>query len=156
MPVNGTVGVVTVNVHVELLFPSTEATVITVVPAVLAVTNPEELTVAMFVLPDDQVTAWLVALLGATVTVSVSVAPTFSESDVLFNDTPVTEITGFVTVIAQVAFLLPSVVVTVIVAVPAVFADTRPVTLTVAMFVLLDDQVTALLVASYGRTIAYN
>jgi hypothetical protein len=156
MPVNGTVGVVTVNVHVELLFPSTEVTVITVVPAVLAVTNPEELTVAMFVLPDDQETALLVALLGATVTVSVSVAPTFSESDVLFNDKPVTEIIGVVTVIAQVACLPPSTVVTVIVAMPAVFAVTRPEAPTSAIAVLLDDHVTALLVASYGRTIAYN
>ena len=47
-----------------------------------------------------------------------------------------------VTVMADVAVLLPSAVVTVIVAVPTATAVTKPVALTVATAVLLDCQVT--------------
>ena len=57
------------------------------------------------------------------------------------------------TVTSQVAVLLPSAVVTVIVAVPTALAVTFPL-LTVAMFVLLLLQVTFLFVASEGVTVA--
>lgn len=60
-----------------------------------------------------------------------------------------------VTVTWQVALLLlPSAVVTVIVAVPTIFAVTKPVLLTVATDVLLDDQVTLLSAVSSGDTVA--
>ena len=58
------------------------------------------------------------------------------------------------TVTAQVAFLLPSAVVTVIVALPAALAVTTPEAETVATSVLLDDQVTSLFVAFSGVTVA--
>ena len=57
-------------------------------------------------------------------------------------------------VTAQVAVLLPSVVFTVMVAVPAATAVTKPVALTVATAVLLDVQVTALLLALAGASVA--
>ena len=52
--------------------------------------------------------------------------------------------------------LLPSVVVAVIVAEPEAFAVTRPLLLTVATEVLLDFQVTFLLEALLGYTVAVN
>ena len=59
------------------------------------------------------------------------------------------------TVSAHVALLLlPSAVVTVIVAVPGAFAVTRPELLTVATVVLLDFHVTALLLVLLGVTVA--
>ena len=59
------------------------------------------------------------------------------------------------TVSAHVALLLlPSAVVTVIVAVPGALAVTRPELLTVATVVLLDFQVTALLLVLLGVTVA--
>ena len=57
---------------------------------------------------------------------------------------------------ADVAVLFPSVVLTVIVAEPIARPVTRPVAVTVAMAVLLDDQVTFLLVAFEGATVAVN
>ena len=59
-----------------------------------------------------------------------------------------------VTVTSQVAVFPPSTVVTVIVAVPAATPVTTPAADTVAIFVLLDDQVTFLLVAFGGATVA--
>ena len=50
--------------------------------------------------------------------------------------------------------MLPSVVVTIIVAVPAFFAVTTPEEETVATVVLLEDQVTFLFVALEGVTVA--
>ena len=61
-----------------------------------------------------------------------------------------------VTVTAQVAVLLPSCVVTVMVALPAATPVTKPVALTVATEVLLEVQVTVLLVAFAGATVAVN
>ena len=58
------------------------------------------------------------------------------------------------TVTEQVAFLLPSSVVTVIVAVPAFFAVTTPELETVATVVLFEVQVTFLFVALDGDTVA--
>ena len=62
--------------------------------------------------------------------------------------------TGALTVTVQVAVLPPSVVVTVIVAVPAFFAETTPSEDTVATVVLLDVQLTVLSEAFDGFTVA--
>ena len=72
-----------------------------------------------------QATALFVALFGATVAVRVTVFPLRSVAVVLLSVTPVTA-TGLFTVTLQVAFLLPSLVVTVIVAVHALTALTTP------------------------------
>ena len=123
-------------------------------PAALAVTTPEEETVATDVLLEDQFTALLVALEGETVAVRVAVLPSSRPKEVLSNDTPVTEIVAGLTVTAQVAFFAPSSVVQVMVAEPAALAVTTPEVETVATEVLLEDQVTALLVALEGETVA--
>ena len=57
-------------------------TVIVALPAALAVTTPEEDTLATLVLFDDQVTDLSVALDGVTVAVSVRVVPVFIVSEV--------------------------------------------------------------------------
>ena len=59
-----------------------------------------------------------------------------------------------VTVTATVAVLLPSAVVTVMVAVPFATAVITPLLLTVAIFALLELQVTFLFVAVAGATVA--
>ena len=73
-------------------------------------------------------------------------------STVLFKLTPVTAM-GF-TVTVHVAFLPPSDVVTVIVAVPTETAVTTPEEDTVATDGLFEDQVTDLFVALAGATVA--
>lgn len=52
--------------------------------------------------------------------------------------------------------MVPSVVLAVIVAEPGAIAVTRPLLFTVAMLLLLVDQVTALFVALLGNTVAVN
>ena len=136
------------------MLPSTVVTVIVAVPAFLAVTTPEVETVATVVLLDDQVTLLFVALDGDTVAVSVCVWPSVSVRLVWFRLTPVTGTVGALTVTEQVAVLPPSVVVTVMVVVPALFAVTMPDEETVATDVLLEDHVTLLSVALEGVTVA--
>ena len=140
--------------QVAVLPPSVVVTVIVAVPAFFAVTTPEEDTVATAVLFDDQVTDLSEAFDGFTVAVSAWVSPSVRASDVLSSVTPVTGMTGALTVTVHVADLLPSVVVTVIVAVPAFFAVTTPADDTVATSGLSDDQRTFLNVASDGLTVA--
>jgi hypothetical protein len=120
----------------------------------LAVTTPEDDTVATEVLLEDHVTDLSVALEGITVAVNVCVSPTVIDNDVLFRLTPVTDTVVSVTVTKHVVVFPPSFVVTVIVAVPAALAVTKPEDETVATEVLLEDQVTDLSVAFEGVTVA--
>ena len=103
-------------------------------PAAFAVTKPDELTVATELLEEDHDTDLLEADEGATVAVSCCVWPFIIVAVVGATETP---LAGVVTVTAHVAFLPPSVVVAVIVAVPLAFAVTRPEELTVATELLL-------------------
>ena len=153
-PVTDTFGVVTVTVQVAVLPPSLVLTVIVAVPAAFAVTTPEEETVATDALLEDQVTDLSVAFEGVIVADKVWVSPTVMVIDVLFKLTPVTDTFAAVTVTVQVAVLPPSLVFTVIVAVPAAFAVTTPEEETVATEVLLEDQVTDLSVAFEGVIVA--
>ena len=66
--------------------------VMTAVPTFTADTFPFESTVATLELELDQVTFLLVAFEGVTVAVNLSVPPINRDNDVLFNDTPVTDI----------------------------------------------------------------
>ncbi len=145
-PVTGMVFGVTVTEQVAVLPPSTVATVIVAVPAATAITTPF-VTVATEGLLLDQVTSLLVASDGSIVAINVSVLPSISVAADLFRVTPVTE---RLTATAQVAVLLPSTVVTVIVDVPGETAVTRPLLFTVATEGSLLDQVTFLLVALDG------
>ena len=70
-PVTDTLAAVTVTVHVAVLPPSFVLTVIVAVPAALAVTTPEEDTVATDVLLEVQVTDLSVAFEGLIVAVRV-------------------------------------------------------------------------------------
>ena len=144
----------TVTEQVAFFPPSSVVAVITAVPSLTADTLPFESTVAMFVLELVHDTFLFVALEGKTVAVSFSVPPMSKVSEVLFNDIPVTATVFAWTVTEHVAFFPPSVVVTVIVAEPAVFAVTTPDVETVATEVLLEDQVTVLSVAFDGVTVA--
>ena len=83
-------------------------TVIVVVPAVTAVTNPVELTVAIAVLLDDQVTFLFVAVVGATVAVSCVVAPVVMLAVGGVTLTPVTRIEALLVVITNVAVSAPA------------------------------------------------
>ncbi len=82
--------VVTVMVLVAVLFPSWVVTVTVAEPAATPVTKPLALTVATPGFELDQVTFWLVALLGATVAVSCVVAFTATVTVVGLTLTPVT------------------------------------------------------------------
>ena len=128
----------TVTVQLAVLLPSAVLTVMVAFPAPLAVTVPL-LTVATFEFEVVQLTVLFVALLGVTVAVKEDVLPVVSERLVLFRETPVTLTTGSVTITVQLAVLLPSAVLTVIVALPAPLAVTVPL-LTVATLEFEVDQ----------------
>ena len=110
-------------------------------------------TVATASLLDFQVTFWLVAFSGVMVAVRVSLSPTKMLVAVLLSFTPVTLTSLSLTVTLHVAVLPPSSVVTVMVASPAFTPMTLPLA-TVATASLLDFQVTFLLEASLGATVA--
>jgi hypothetical protein len=110
--------------------------VITAFPAATPVTTPLADTVATALLLLLHDTFWFVAWDGVTDGIMSSVAPTSRLVDD-FKDTPVTAMLVVLTVTAQVAVLLPSAVVTVIIAFPAATAVTVPLVDTVATAVLL-------------------
>jgi hypothetical protein len=145
----------TVTVQVAVLFPSSLVTVITALPVDTALTKPIEDTEATAALPLLHVTFLFVALEGDTAAVKVSVLPMVIVVNVLFKDTPVTAtlLVPLETLTAQVAVLLPSKVVTVMVALPAETALTVPPdTLATVLLLLLHD--TFLFVALEGETVA--
>jgi hypothetical protein len=126
------------------------------VPSAIAVTvadRPLPDTDATPLLLLDQETFLFVALLGSMVAVRLSVASTVRLDEFLLRVTPVTD-TGVVeTVTAHVAVLLPSWVVTVMVAVPSATPVTvadRPLPDIDATELLLLDQETFLFVALLG------
>ena len=95
----------------------------------------------------------MVASLGSTVAVSFPVLPASSVNVVGSNVTLVTGFVGALTVTSHAAVLLPSAVVTMMVAVPAFTAVTVP-SATVATCSLLLLHVTVWLVAFAGSTVA--
>ena len=103
---------------------------------------------------DDQDTLLLVALFGDTMADNLEVSPTVSDNDIGDRVTPSTETVTTLTVTSHAAVFDPSEVLTVIVALPVVFAVTTPLDETVATNVLLDDQDTPELVALDGVTVA--
>jgi hypothetical protein len=154
--VTATEAAVTVTTQVDVLLPSAVVTVIVALPAVTAVTKPLDDTVAIEVALLLHDTFWLVALEGAMVAVNVSALPTVRLVDDLFKVTPVTGTEAAVTVTAQVAVLFPSAVVTVMVALPAAKAVTKPFDDTVATEVELLLHDTFLFVALEGAMVAVN
>ena len=128
--------------------------VIVAVPAATAVTTPVSLTVALVSSEEVQVTVGSVAFSGRTVAVRVNTSPSIMVWDSGVTVMEVTGKTSAATVTAQVAVKLPSVVVTVMVAVPTATAVTLPSASTVATVSSSEVQVTLLSVASSGRTVA--
>jgi hypothetical protein len=124
-------------------------------PAETALTVPPDTVATEALLPLHD-TFLLVALEGDTAALRVSVPPTVSERLDLLWLTPITATVLLppVTVTAQAAVLLPSVVVTVIVALPAAIPITVPVDDTEAAAALLLVHNTTLLAASAGVTVA--
>jgi hypothetical protein len=84
--------------QVAVLFPSCVATVIVAEPDAILLTKPLELTDATEVLFELQFTFLVVALAGLTVAVNCKIPPFTIETEVELNVTPVTDITGEVTV----------------------------------------------------------
>ena len=121
------------------------------VPAPTARTAPTLFTVATSSLSEVHVISLLLALSGTIVTVRLCWSPSVRESDVSLIVMPATGM--LVTVISQVSVLPPSAVVTVIVAVPPPTAVSRPLE-TVTTSSSLEDQVTRLLEALAGCTVA--
>ena len=152
-PVTKTGRELTVIVQNAVLPPSTVVTIIVAVPTLTPVTTPPD-TIATAVLLLFHDTFWFVALEGVIVTVRFSVPPTIRLVDVLFKDTPVTETGRELMVTVQEAVLLPSAVVTVIVAVPVLTPVTTPPVDTMATAVLLLLHVTFLFVALEGSILA--
>ena len=124
------------------------------VPALTAVTNPSSSTVAIASSLLVKLTALYDALLGAIVAFNVAVAPTSNDKVDLSNVTPVTGICLAVTVNAHLTVLLPSLVVTVMSALPALTAVTLPVLSTVATLSSLLVNFTALYDALLGAIVA--
>ena len=150
-PVTLMVGTLTVTLHVALCPPSAVVAVIVAVPTETALTTPPS-TVATLELLVVHTTVLSVALLGDTVALSVRLSPTSMAAEVLSRATPVTSMDP-VTVTSHVALYPPSVVVAVMVAVPAETAETFPL-LTVATLALLVDHLTVVS-APAGMTVAF-
>ena len=125
-------------------------------PVATPVTRPALVTVATDVLFELQLTVLLVAFEGEMVAVSCWVPFTGMLAEVGFTVTPVTGIIVVLTVMTLVAVLPPSCVVTVMVALPTATPVTKPELLTVATDVLPELQLTVLLVAFEGETVAVN
>ena len=150
--VTGIIFAFTVTSHFAVFPPSVVVTVIVAVPAFKAVTLPlaTDATLESLLL---HVTDLSVALSGLTVAVKVSSSPSVNSAVVLSRDTDVTPTNLAFTVTSHEAVLPPSVVVTVMVAVPAFRAVTLPLA-TDATLASLDVHDTDLSVALSGLTVA--
>ena len=141
----------TVTVQSAWRLPLLDKKLTVVEPAALAVTRPVSLTVATVVLLLPHIPVWSVVLLGVKVTLSCFVPLTIKEA--LETDIVTAVASTLLTLTLQVSWKPPSAVVTVIVALPALTPVTTP-PLTEATLESEEDQVTALLVASLGETVA--
>jgi hypothetical protein len=147
----------TVTEQVAVLLPSAVVTVMVAVPvelpAVIVPFKPLPDIDATLASLDCQLTDLLSASPGVMEAVSVAVPLGYMDSVSLSRVTPVTDL-GASTVTEQVAVLLPSVVVTVMLAVPvelpAVIVPFKPLPDIDATLVSLDCQLTDLFVASPG------
>ena len=145
-------GALTVMVQTSVFEPSSDVTVICATPGAIATTLPPS-TVAISVLSLDQLTFLLVAFSGVKVRASSTVSPISSSADLGFTETDSTRYTPSFTFTEQVAFFPPSFVVTVTRAFPTPTAVTFP-SMTVTTEPLSTDQLTLVLVAFSGRTLA--
>src|SRR6476646_3892474 len=139
MPVNGTGAIVT---DAEPLFPSLVAVMVIGPPTTTPVTSPLPETLAIPLLPDDQVTVrpLRTLLLASRVTaVSCRVAPTVTLGELGLT---VTEATGTGMMVTDAVPLLPSLVAVIVTGPPTRSPDTSPPLDTLAVAELLEDQLT--------------
>ena len=144
----------TFTVHFAVKPPSFVLAVITAAPFPTAFTRPLELTVATLVLLEVQVMPFSLAFEGEMVVTRRYCPPLLRLSDFLFNFTPVTS-TFLVTVTVHFAIKPPSSVAAIITAEPGATPVTMPLVLTEAILLLLEDQLTVLLVAVSGKTVGF-
>ena len=121
-------------------------------PRDLAVTRPVEETLAIDSLSLVHSTVLSKAYSGKTVAVNCKVPPRDNSADALFKVT-LSTVDPSTTVKEHEAVFAPLSVVTVIVVVPTFLSETTPLS-TAATVVSLDDQLTFLLVAVSGNTVA--
>ena len=143
----------TVTTHLAVLVPlvmSAAVAVMVALPSATPTTTPPVYVTIPVGGSQLQVTPWLVALVGTNVGTRVSVPPT-DMFVAAFNEMLVT---GTSTSTKHVAVLPPSFVATIMEAVPRPLPVTLPLGSTSAILSLLLFQVTALLVALEGRTVA--
>jgi len=145
---------VTITSLAAVRAPSTVLTVIVAVPAPIPKTLPVSLTMATELLLELHIRFLLEAFAGAIEAFSWSMLPAVIAALAGANVTPVTGTK--VTVMTLVAIRPPSAVLTVMVAVPDLTPVIRPVSLTVATEESLELQVTFLLEAVAGATVAVN
>lgn len=134
-----------------------EVAVMSALPALRALTRPLWFTVATDLSLEFQVSVLSVAVLGATVALRLRLEPALRLTSLAERATPVTSTrpeVAAITVRSQEAGLEPSWVMTLMVALPALRALTRPVEPTVATEASLVVQATVLFVALVGRTVA--
>ena len=151
-PVTATSPLSTVTLQVAVLPPSLVLTVMVAVPGLPARISPLSTATTGGSL-DVQVTLLSVAFAGVTVAVRVAFSPDFRVSSVLSRLMPVTATVLALTVMVTVAVNPPSLVLTVMVAVPGATAVTIPVLDTVATEVSLEEKETSGVVASLGWTV---
>ena len=144
----------TVTSHLAVFSPSVVVTVIVAVPGATAVTLPSASTVATASSEVLHATDLSVASSGATVAASVASSPSTISRVSLSTVTPSTGMTFASTVTSHFAVFPPSVVVAVIVAVPAATAVTLPFSSTVATFSSEVLHANVLSEASSGATVA--
>lgn len=145
---------ITVTTHEALApEPSVAVAVMVAVPRLInVVTTPFWSTSATSISLEDHESVLFVAFVGKTVAVRVSVWFRKVLAVVWFN---VMDVTGTLTVTVHEELTpVSSVANAVMTATPVDFATTFPFWSTVATLVLLDDQVSVLLVASDGKTVA--
>ena len=152
----GELEAVTLTEQVAFLPPSAVVAMMVALPTPLPVTVPLSSTVAMAESLVAQLTFLLVALDGSIVATRVWLSPTPIVMDDLSSFMPVTatEDPDEVTLTEQVAFLLPSAVVAMMVALPTPLPVTLPSSSTEAMDESLEVQLTFLLVALDGSMLA--
>ena len=144
------VNLVTIMLQVAVFPPSFVLTVIVAEPGAIAVTVPEEETVATEVLLDDQERDLSVAFDGVTVAFKAFVSPSVIDRLVLSKLTPVTETFLVCTVIVQAAVFPPAFAV--IVASPFFIAVMVP-SLTVATSLFEELHEIVLFVAFSGEIV---
>lgn len=138
----------TLTLHLAIFAPEAVLTVTTALPGATPLITPFELTLTIFLSEEDKTTAWF-AEAGLTVALRLIFSPMSRYAELLSRET---EETGLTTLTTHLALNEPSLVLTVMFAVPGFFAVTTPFCETTATFLLEEPHLTSLKNASEGLT----